>query len=376
MYLKRLAHSMLVRCVKLPGARTVCQSLYRAFCSKKSLDLDGSEPSKALPPRPKGAAFWSKDERPVWVDDCFDLSVIIPFYKTEQYAVECIRSVLSQDTSFRYETILIDDGSPDGCPAILDSYRDRPNTQVIHQSNSGVSAARNRGIRASRGRYILFFDSDDILCPGAIEALMSAAIGDRADIVEGSFRTMTKKGIVKRRYRREAKLGSRGEGMSGYVGGKVYRKELFAKVCFPEGYWFEDTIIASLLFPMASVTKTIEQDVFLYRTNPTGATFGSAADPKSIDSLYVTEAVIEACDELGLDIPKRSMLWQLGPYLYGRIHTLPKRDIQTAFLMAADAVERYALATDRQGGTFYERELCEAFIHRRYHRWKWASILM
>lgn len=90
-------------------------------------------------------------------------SIIIPVYKVEDYLKECLDSVLEQ-TFKNYECILINDGSPDNCPQICDEYAFcYENISVIHQSNSGVSVARNKGIEKARGDYIIFLDSDDKL---------------------------------------------------------------------------------------------------------------------------------------------------------------------------------------------------------------------
>lgn len=223
---------------------------------------------------------------------------------------------------------------------------------------------------------MLFLDSDDILCPGAIEALMSEAISENADIVEGSFHTMTKSGVLKRHHPHKTALGSFGAGMYGYAWGKVYRRELFSKVCFPEGFWFEDTIVPSLLFPLATITKTIAHDIVLYRTNPKGITMSSYTNPRCIHTLYIIDTILEAQLALNLPIAKRSTIWQLGPYLYGRIYALPKNDIHTAFLLACDLVDRYSLANGLDGLSFYENELREAFIYKQFSRWKWASTLI
>ncbi len=88
-------------------------------------------------------------------------SVIIPIYKAEAYLRECIDSVLCQ-TFQDFELILVDDGSPDGCPAICEEYADLDtHVRVIHKKNGGVAAARNDGLEASNGEVILFLDSDD-----------------------------------------------------------------------------------------------------------------------------------------------------------------------------------------------------------------------
>lgn len=88
-------------------------------------------------------------------------SIIIPIYKVEQYLRQCIDSVLAQ-TYTDFEVILVDDGSPDGCPAICDEYANRDSRiMVIHKPNGGLSDARNSGLEAASGEYVLFLDSDD-----------------------------------------------------------------------------------------------------------------------------------------------------------------------------------------------------------------------
>lgn len=91
-------------------------------------------------------------------------SVIIPVYKAESWLRECVDSVLGQ--TFRdLELILVDDGSPDGCPAVCDEYARADNrVRVIHQTNSGVAAARNNGLDAALGEMAVFMDSDDYWC--------------------------------------------------------------------------------------------------------------------------------------------------------------------------------------------------------------------
>ena len=88
-------------------------------------------------------------------------SVIIPIYKVEKYLNRCIDSVLNQ--SYKdLEVILVDDGSPDKCPEICDEYAKKDKrVKVIHKENGGASDARNYGIKAASGEYLMFLDSDD-----------------------------------------------------------------------------------------------------------------------------------------------------------------------------------------------------------------------
>ena len=89
------------------------------------------------------------------------ISVIVPIYKVEEYLDECLQSIVHQ-TYTHLEIILVDDGSPDRSGSICDSYaRTDSRIQVVHQSNQGLSCARNTGLHIATGSFISFIDSDD-----------------------------------------------------------------------------------------------------------------------------------------------------------------------------------------------------------------------
>lgn len=89
------------------------------------------------------------------------ISVIVPVYNVEKYLRKCVDSILVQ-TYPDFELLLIDDGSPDGCPKICDEYAALdPRVKVIHKSNGGLISARNEGIRAAKGDYVSILDGDD-----------------------------------------------------------------------------------------------------------------------------------------------------------------------------------------------------------------------
>lgn len=95
------------------------------------------------------------------------ISVILPVYRVEKYIDACIRSVLAQN--YRdFEVIIVDDGSPDNSPQIAEELLKKDGKvsyQIIHTENRGVSAARNTGIAAAKGDYLIMVDSDDVLSP-------------------------------------------------------------------------------------------------------------------------------------------------------------------------------------------------------------------
>lgn len=119
------------------------------------------------------------------------ISVIIPIYKVDKYLDNCILSVLNQ-TYENLEVILVDDGSPDMCPAICDEYKNRDDRIiVVHKQNGGLSDARNKGIDVATGDYYAFVDGDDTLEPNAMENLITAAIENSSDITMMKLRIVT-----------------------------------------------------------------------------------------------------------------------------------------------------------------------------------------
>ena len=132
------------------------------------------------------------------------LSLIIPVYKVEAYVGACLDSILTAleqvEADELFEVICIDDGSPDRCGEILESYRtrfaalpraDRVHYTVIHQSNAGVSVARNAGLEVATGEWILFVDSDDAIAPFSLSYLVRALREHPVDILRFEWQTVS-----------------------------------------------------------------------------------------------------------------------------------------------------------------------------------------
>lgn len=113
------------------------------------------------------------------------VSVIVPCYKVEQLLPEMVESLLAQ-TLRDIQIILVDDGSPDRTGELCDTYAARDSrVRVIHKPNGGVGAARNDGLDAATGEWVIFCDSDDYLVPDALERTLAEGERTGADVVFG-----------------------------------------------------------------------------------------------------------------------------------------------------------------------------------------------
>lgn len=111
------------------------------------------------------------------------ISVIVPVYKVEKYLEQCVES-LRRQTYPDLQIVLVDDGSPDRCPQICDRYAAQDQRiSVVHQTNKGLPAARNSGLKVAEGEWILFVDSDDALTDDACQILMDAVKDQNPDFV-------------------------------------------------------------------------------------------------------------------------------------------------------------------------------------------------
>lgn len=115
-------------------------------------------------------------------------SVIVPVYKVENYLSNCIESVLNQTFS-DFELILVDDGSPDTCPEICDSYKEKDSRiKVVHKENGGLASARRAGIKVAQGDYVYNLDSDDLIENDTLEYAYNIINNTGCEIVSFSYR--------------------------------------------------------------------------------------------------------------------------------------------------------------------------------------------
>ncbi len=202
------------------------------------------------------------------------ISIIVPVYNVKEYLKECLDSLLSQ--SFKnYEIVLVDDGSTDGSSEMCDSYSEDSKFKIIHKANGGLSDARNRGISESKGKYITFVDSDDVISGDYLEKLYRAAIIEDADIVQGNYTEEyenlgeidinSKNLILSGNQAFKELLTFKSINVSACA--KLYKRELFDDIKFPVGRLNEDNCTTYKLMFTARRVVCISAIIYYYRVH-------------------------------------------------------------------------------------------------------------
>lgn len=199
------------------------------------------------------------------------ISIIVPVYNVEKYLPICIESLINQ-TDRDIEIILVDDGSPDNCPALCDEYAQKDNRiKVIHKENGGLSDARNAGMAIATGDYLMFVDSDDYIEVDACEKIQQN-LQNGADIIlcDG----INEGGNVKLEHYSEDCFEMTGEEylyqatihkkLPVVVWLNVYKREFIEnnKLFFKKGYIHEDEDFTPRALLKAQ--KVIHTPIFLY----------------------------------------------------------------------------------------------------------------
>lgn len=238
------------------------------------------------------------------------VSVIIPVYRTEEYLAECVESVLAQSYG-NLEIILVDDGSPDGAPALCDAYALRdPRIRVIHKKNGGLSDARNAGKAVATGAYLTFLDSDDIWARETVEHMVSLAQKEDAQVVKigvirkyapeecitvlKDYTVTTGLGALERVFWDNSQIIT--------TCGKLFDAELFRGLDFPLGLYYEDEYTTPRIYTRAKTVVLSDSELYFYMQRENESILRGALNEKRIrDSVFVTEDRIEFLRSAGLE---------------------------------------------------------------------------
>lgn len=202
------------------------------------------------------------------------ISVIVPVYKVESFLDRCVKSIVGQSYE-QLEIILVDDGSPDSCPAICDAWAEKDRRiKVIHKTNGGLSDARNAGMAVATGEFIGFIDSDDWIEPDFFEVLYRAILENGAEAAECATTYVAEDGtVIRQRKAAPQPVLDRTEalrrlvmedGVYQTVWNKLYRREILVGLLFEVGKYNEDEFWTYQVLDRIQKLAIVEKPLYQY----------------------------------------------------------------------------------------------------------------
>ena len=200
------------------------------------------------------------------------ISIIVPVYKVERYLRQCLDSILNQ-TYRDLEILLIDDGSPDKCGEICEEYAKKDSRIRVfhHTENRGLSAARNLGLQEAKGEYIGFVDSDDWIEPDMYEVLLRRLEETETCISSCSIY----KEFLNIKYVYDKPCDAVFFGiesiraqvciLTNTVWNRLYRKDCWAGVLFPENHVYEDVATLFKVILKSNSLSCVPEAMYHYR---------------------------------------------------------------------------------------------------------------
>lgn len=305
-----------------------------------------------------------------------DLSIIIPVYNGEAYLEECLDSVLGPEFTGQYEVIAINDGSTDQSLAILNRYQHvNKQLKVIDQTNRGLSATRNRGFQISKGQYITFLDADDQLNLAILPDLIAKMKAQQIQMLQASYNTTYQGRVVQATAFKAGQ--SLAEATDGYPWAKIYDYRLWKQVRFPEKIYFEDTVLLFLIEPQVKRFLASELSLIDYRINETGFIQSNKNKPVNIDSLYVTNWLMQQQQQLAIPMTDQLLhlyLFQLSNMLVRRINGLDEALQEAVFIQARTLILQLPIDELEHTSTL-ERQIMIAIHNRQFKVWLQLSQL-
>lgn len=210
------------------------------------------------------------------------VTVVVPVYNVEKYLALCLQSLCAQNYK-NLDVILVNDGSTDNSLAVARQYQEKLNLHIIDQENSGLSAARNAGVRAIESTdYLMFLDSDDALAQQALHSLVNQVIATDSDFVMGDTTRM--KGITRLKRRDTRAVFAKGtlsattllehpaviQDVTAW--NRLFKWSFYQsnRFTFPEGMYFEDMALMTKAYVRAAKFDVLAQTVYLWRVRTEG----------------------------------------------------------------------------------------------------------
>ena len=228
------------------------------------------------------------------------ISVIVPVYNVETYLEECLDSIQNQ-TYTDFEVLLVNDGSTDRSKAICERYcKENRRFHLLNQENQGLSAARNTGVAASRGEFIVFVDSDDMILANYLETLIHYMRED-VDIVESQF-TVSNEEFLAKSFKEPSILfeGNSQEAVKIFPKHvlnvnaviKLYRRSIVEAVPYIDGVIFEDVYCGIGMLKYIRKIIKIDYKGYYYRQHQ-ASIMHRTFTPKNLDIFTVSDQLID-----------------------------------------------------------------------------------
>ena len=265
------------------------------------------------------------------------ISVIIPIYNSEKYLYNCLNSIARQ-TYEDLEIICIDDGSSDSSKSIITDFASRdPRFVCLFQQNSGVSAARNAGLRIAKGDVLTFVDSDDEIEPDMYEMLIGLMIKYNADIthcgykriwVDGSSYDVGNSGkIIDQSGLEAAEYLLNGKYFTGGSCNKLFKRELFIDVWYDTSLIVnEDILVVATLFSKAARVVFCDEPKYYYYDRFNSATSSVNQLKRASDMEAVSQRIFDIYKETNVEKSAAKALFNTKILLYRAILNESKAD--------------------------------------------------
>ena len=198
-----------------------------------------------------------------------DVSIIVPVYNAEKTIERCLDSILKQITTFKYEIIVIDDGSKDNSLKKIEEYKRF--VKIIKETNGGPGKARNIGIKEAKANFLLFVDSDDYVANNFVDTFLKVQKKTNADMVICNFIRDIKGTLVKENkgeYKEYTKDFNDILMMEFHSCNKLIRKSIALNNLYPENMVFEDVVAISNMIVECKKIVKIEDYLYYYVTTP------------------------------------------------------------------------------------------------------------
>ena len=245
------------------------------------------------------------------------ISVIVPVYNVEKYLERCVKSIQNQ-TYKKLEIILVDDGSPDNCGKMCDEYAESDSRiRVIHKANGGLSDARNVGIEASKGDYLMFIDSDDWIDEKMVEVLYHTLNQYEADIAECSYRNLYADCIIEETnctgnvvtgdniFALEAMLDWKYFKPNAW--NKLYKRSVIGDVRYPKGKLHEDEYTTYKFMYNAKKLVYIDFSFYNYDRRRTDSITGEKFREANLDACWAFRERVDFFEQHGIKSLERKV---------------------------------------------------------------------